>query len=126
MSQSTQPNGALNGAPAQPSTKGSATAPKLNSEDMELGHLPANGEPSTEPDIMQLARVGDVPAMQKLFETTELDATYVDNEGITPLHVSLKSTLTSTPNLPTVENCLSDMQNSSGLLLTTSFPCVNS
>lgn len=90
MSQSTQPNGAPNGAPAQPSSKGSAAAPKLNSEDMELGHLPAGSASTPEPDIMQLARIGDIPGMQKLFEARDLDATYVDNEGITPLHVSLR------------------------------------
>ncbi len=88
MSQSAQSNGALHGPPAQPSSKATATAPKLNSEDMEMGHVPTNGIAPPEPDIMQLARIGDIPTMQKLFETRDLDATYVDNEGITPLHVS--------------------------------------
>lgn len=104
MSQSAQPNGALHGAPAQPSTKGSAAAPKLNSEDLEMGHL-TTGETPPEPDIMQLARVGDVPTMQKLFETRDLDATYVDNEGITPLHVSSTPPQLPSRGCPTV--CLS-------------------
>ena len=43
--------------------------------------------PAAEDDIMQFARTGDVPAMEKLFESGEFDATYTDNEGITPLHV---------------------------------------
>ena len=64
-------------------------APKLNS-DMEMGDMPieaqdAQGEQLD--DIMQLARLGDIPAMEKLFETGGYDATYTDDEGITPLHV---------------------------------------
>ncbi|CAK7270168.1 palmitoyltransferase akr1 [Sporothrix epigloea] len=82
-------------APAQPAAKGSAAAPKLDSE-MELGSVSNGGlasgsttgtaaadEPS---DIMHLARVGDVPAMEALFAAGEFDATYTDAEGITPLH----------------------------------------
>lgn len=42
-----------------------------------------------EEDIMQLARLGDIPAMEKLFESQGYDATYTDEEGITPLHVGL-------------------------------------
>ncbi|KAI1086213.1 ankyrin [Rostrohypoxylon terebratum] len=71
------------GAPIQPSSKSMAAAPKLNSQDMEMGNLDA---PPSEPDIMQLARVGDIPGMEKLFESSEVDATYTDDEGITPLH----------------------------------------
>ena len=51
-----------------------------------MGHL-SNGEAAPEPDVMQLVRVGDIPAMQKLFEAGDIDATYADSEGITPLHV---------------------------------------
>lgn len=43
--------------------------------------------PAPELDIMQFARTGDVPGMEKLFESGEFDATYADGEGITPLHV---------------------------------------
>lgn len=78
-------------APIQPSTKSSAAAPKLNSE-MEMGTLPINEgqnqQGQQQDDIMQLARIGDVAAMEKLFESGEYDATYTDDEGITPLHVS--------------------------------------
>lgn len=52
---------------------------------MEMGSIPG-GKPA-ENDIMQLARIGDIPAMEKLFEMGEFDATYSDDEGITPLHV---------------------------------------
>ncbi|KAB5517480.1 hypothetical protein GE09DRAFT_566123 [Coniochaeta sp. 2T2.1] len=71
-------------APAQPSSKSATAAPKLNNE-MEMGTLPGDEAP---PDIMQLARIGDIAAMDKLFEAGEYDATYTDDEGITPLHVS--------------------------------------
>jgi hypothetical protein len=40
-----------------------------------------------EQDIMQLARLGEIGAIQKLFDTGEFDATYTDEQGITPLHV---------------------------------------
>lgn len=50
-------------------------------------------EGSSSPDIMQIARVGDVAAMEALFEDGDYDATYTDDEGITPLHVSDQPTL---------------------------------
>lgn len=76
---------ATGAAPTQPSTKAAAAAPTLNS-DVEMGSLAAaGGGPAS--DIMQLARVGDVAAMEKLFESGEYDATFADDEGITPLHV---------------------------------------
>lgn len=73
-------------APTQPSTKAAVATPKLNSE-MEMGSLPVTDAAQPEGDIMQLARVGDVGAMEKLFESGEYDATFADDEGITPLHV---------------------------------------
>lgn len=53
----------------------------------------ANTKPSlpVEEDVMQLARLGEIGAMQKLFNTGKLDATYTDEQGITPLHVRLQS-----------------------------------
>lgn len=74
------------GAPIQPSNKGTAAAPQLSSENMEMGSMPGPAAPAEE-DIMQLARVGNIAAMEKLFEKGEYDATYTDDEGITPLHV---------------------------------------
>ncbi|KAI1097295.1 ankyrin [Jackrogersella minutella] len=74
------------GAPIQLSSKGTAAAPKLNSQDMEMGNLPTGDAPPSEPDIMQISRVGDIVAMEKLFESSDYDATYTDDEGITPLH----------------------------------------
>lgn len=85
--------------PIQFAKKSSAAAPKLNSE-MEMGSLAAvDGQggshataaapaaPPPENDIMQLARIGDIVAMEKLLESGDYDATYSDDEGITPLHV---------------------------------------
>ncbi|KAF1733502.1 hypothetical protein MY5147_005502 [Beauveria neobassiana] len=78
----------------QPLTKASAAAPKLDSN-MEMGSIQnesagaataAAAPPAPEDDIMQYARTGDVPAMERLFESGESDATYADDEGITPLH----------------------------------------
>ncbi|KAI0550079.1 hypothetical protein F4679DRAFT_543860 [Xylaria curta] len=86
MSQGVLRSGTSASAPAQPAAKGSAATPKLNSQDMEMGDLPGGGASPAPPDIMQLARVGDIPGMEKLFESSEYDATYTDDEGITPLH----------------------------------------
>ncbi|KAK3369325.1 hypothetical protein B0T24DRAFT_359067 [Lasiosphaeria ovina] len=73
------PNGA---AAVQPAAKSESAMPKLNNE-VELGDLPSD---ATQNDIMQMARIGDIPGMQKLFDAGEFDATYTDDEGITPLH----------------------------------------
>ena len=69
-----------------------------------MGHL-NNGEAAPEPDVMQLARVGDIPAMQKLFDAGDIDATYADNEGITPLHVRLGPHTPSHTPLPVYSPC---------------------
>ena len=42
-----------------------------------------------EEDIMQLARLGEISAIQKLFDSGKFDATYKDEQGITPLHVRI-------------------------------------
>ncbi|CRK33874.1 hypothetical protein BN1708_019330, partial [Verticillium longisporum] len=71
-------------APTQPANKGAAVAPAIN--DMEMGAVADARATPPENDIMQLARVGNVAGMEKLFESGEYDATYHDDEGITPLH----------------------------------------
>lgn len=45
-----------------------------------------------EDDIMQLARLGEIAAVQKLFDSGKYDATYKDEQGITPLHVRIFGT----------------------------------
>lgn len=79
------------GAPISLSTKSAAAAPQLTS-DMEMGSVANANAASTPPppadeDMMHLARVGDIVGMEKLFEAGDCDATYTDDEGITPLHV---------------------------------------
>lgn len=74
----------------QPPSKSTKAEPQVNS-DMEMGSV-GNGNGSgngaeAQTDIMHIARIGDIPAMEKLFEGKEYDATYCDDEGITALHV---------------------------------------
>ncbi len=70
--------------------KASAAAPKLSGNDdhVEMKSMLSSG-PESQPDedIMQLARVGNIPAIQKLFDVKKFHPTYCDAEGITPLHV---------------------------------------
>ncbi|EED21786.1 palmitoyltransferase SidR [Talaromyces stipitatus ATCC 10500] len=76
--------------------KASAAAPQTSTDNVELKNMTANngngaGETArlplpVESDIMQLARLGEIGAMQKLFDTKKFNAKYKDEEGITPLH----------------------------------------
>lgn len=54
---------------------------------MEMGNVPNGNAVNPAEDIMQMARIGDIPAMEKLFRSEKYDATYFDDEGITALHV---------------------------------------
>jgi palmitoyltransferase len=87
-----------NAPPNQPSAKSSAAAPMLDKNEVEMGMLSgstarndsdavdddADGDSN---DIMHLARVGDIPGMERLFESGAYDATHADSEEITSLHV---------------------------------------
>lgn len=70
--------------------KATALAPQLSVED---GNVEMKNIASTEPvlagdqDIMQLARLGDIPAIQKLYDAGIFTPLHCDDEGITPLHV---------------------------------------
>lgn len=66
----------------------SAAASPDSTGDHELDDM-ADKKPSlpVEEDIMQLARLGEIAAIQKLFDGGKFDATYKDDQGITPLHV---------------------------------------
>lgn len=44
-------------------------------------------------DIMQLARLGEIGPIQKLFDEGKYKATHTDSENITPLHVRRIHTL---------------------------------
>jgi palmitoyltransferase ZDHHC13/17 len=72
-----------------PNGKATAAAPKLSDNDhVELEDmLPSTPDVNPEEDIMQLARVGDIQGIEKLYDSGKFDATYCDAEGITPLHV---------------------------------------
>jgi hypothetical protein len=78
-----------NNSPSMPNGKATAAAPKLSDDDhVELSDiLPAGPALTPEEDIMQLARLGDIPAIERLYDSGKYDASYCDEEGITPLHV---------------------------------------
>jgi palmitoyltransferase len=84
-------NGKASAAPPQPTTDGvelkNMTASNGNGNENAAGET---GKPPLpiESDIMQLARLGEIAAMQKLFDTKKFNAKHKDEEGITPLHVS--------------------------------------
>ena len=46
-----------------------------------------------EEDLMQLARLGEIKAIQNLFDTGKSSASSTDDQGITPLHVCSLSPL---------------------------------
>jgi hypothetical protein len=73
---------------------------------MEMGSLPGDEQQAQEEqkDIMQLARIGDIPGMEKLFESGQSDATYADDEGITPLHVCSDAANSSPIDCPVLES----------------------
>lgn len=102
-------------APIMPSGKSNAVAPTLSDDNhVELGDMTPPEQPAV--DIMQLARIGDIQAIEKLFDDGTFDATYSDGEGITPLHVRLDSHYARFPWL---------IHSHSGRLLIISMPCAN-
>lgn len=118
------------GAPIQPTPKSTKVDPQVNS-DLELGSLPngngsgnGKGDGEVDTDIMQIARIGDIAAMEALFETKEYDATYADDEGITALHVCqyLPPGTRDTSGTPE----LTSLPLSSGPRSITSMPCASS
>lgn len=68
----------------------SAASAQPTTGEHELDDM-ASKEPSLplEEDLMQLARLGEIGAIQKLFDSGKYDATYQDEQGITPLHVRI-------------------------------------
>jgi hypothetical protein len=56
-------------------------------DQVELKDMMAKPQLPVEEDVMQLARLGEIGAIQKLFDAGTCDATYTDEQGITPLHV---------------------------------------
>lgn len=72
------------------SGKGSSVAPQLSVDDgnLEMKNITA-AEPgvAASQDIMQLARLGDILSVQKLYDAGTFTPLHCDDEGITPLHV---------------------------------------
>lgn len=80
--------------PSVPSGKGTTTPPKLTQQDatVELKNMKperggVRGSIPIGEDIMQIARIGEIAVMQKMFEEKKFHANHKDEEGITPLHV---------------------------------------
>ena len=109
---------AQNDSPMIPNGKAAPAAPKLSDDDhVELEDIsPTAPELNPEEDIMQLARLGDIPAIEKLYESGKFDASYCDAEGITPLHVY-------SPRDPC--GAIAHLFFCSGPLLTINMPCAN-
>lgn len=79
MSTSSRPNGPTKEAPS---------ISKGNANDHELQDLDSKPLLPIKEDIMQLARLGEIGAIQTLFDRGFCDSQYKDEQGITPLHVS--------------------------------------
>ncbi|KAJ5546998.1 hypothetical protein N7494_004583 [Penicillium frequentans] len=91
MSTKTSPSETLGSSPSGQSSGSTPTgngSTPLNT-DVELTSMQPNAPRPSIPlgeDIMQLARIGEIGAMQNLFATKKLTANHKDAEGITPLH----------------------------------------
>lgn len=86
--------GVASNSPQIANGKGTTSPPKVNDANVELKNMKPEREgvkgaiPLGE-DIMQIARIGEVSAMQRIFEEKKLTANHKDEEGITPLHVRI-------------------------------------
>ena len=64
------------------------TSPQMKSESVELGERRlAEVKLPLHEDVMQLARLGELAPIQKLYDEGTIKADLKDDEGITPLHV---------------------------------------
>ncbi|KAG9244655.1 hypothetical protein BJ878DRAFT_440949 [Calycina marina] len=73
--------------PKAPNGKASALVPKLSDDaHVELANMLPTSPEDFDQDIMQMARVGDIQGIQRLYDSGKFDATCCDHEGITPLH----------------------------------------
>jgi palmitoyltransferase ZDHHC13/17 len=83
---SSQPSAALGRAKTP---NGVTKETNAQGEGHELQDLDSKPLLPIEEDIMQLARLGEIGAIQKLFDSGKFDASYADEQGITPLHVCI-------------------------------------
>lgn len=75
-----------------PNGKAAAAAPKVSDDShVELNDMGASNDAAPERDIMHLARLGDIKGIESLYASGKFDASYCDDEGITPLHVWLQA-----------------------------------
>jgi len=101
MSSKTAPSDTQGGSPINQSSRSTPTpngkeSTSPSNADVELKNMQSNAPKGSIPlgeDIMQLARIGEIGAMQNLLATKNLTANHRDAEGITPLHVRLLSLL---------------------------------
>ncbi|POS86080.1 hypothetical protein EPUL_001582 [Erysiphe pulchra] len=79
---------AAQNAPTTPTGKSSVSEPKLSdTERVELSDILSSGpETSQYEDVMQLARIGDIQGVKRLYSNGSFNSSYCDKEGITPLH----------------------------------------
>lgn len=89
---------ATNSSPTGPNGKGTTSPPKVTQHDANVemksvksGREGVKGSIPLGEDIMQIARIGEVSVMQRMFEEKKLTANHKDEEGITPLHVRTMS-----------------------------------
>lgn len=70
-------------------TKASIAPPKVTANaTMELENMSSvEDKLPLHEDIMQLARLGEIPPIKRLFNEGKFNAKFRDDEGITPLHV---------------------------------------
>ena len=96
MAAPSTPQGASSaGMPNLPNGKASAAPPKVTGDgnvELEDVGLQEDKLPLHE-DVMQLARIGEIASIQKLFDEGKVDAKFRDKEGITPLHVSRSNSI---------------------------------
>lgn len=116
--------GPSHGQTSGPTFASNGNGTPIPPNDVEMKSLrpdPPKGSIPLGEDIMQLARMGEVGTMQKLFTAKKFTANYRDEEGITPLHVCY--------NLAqqTIGICLlTAFSLSSGRQSTINMRCVNS
>ncbi|KAI9036588.1 ankyrin repeat domain-containing DHHC palmitoyltransferase family protein [Aspergillus affinis] len=85
--------GLSSSSPSAPNGKSTTAPPKVAREDasvelknMKPDRATVKGSIPLGEDIMQIARIGEIPAMRRLFEEKKFTANHQDDEGITPLH----------------------------------------
>lgn len=82
--------GAAPTLPALPNGKASAAPPKVTDDgtvELEIMDGSVEDKLPLHEDVMQLARLGEIGPIQKLFQEGKYSAEYKDEQGITPLHV---------------------------------------